>query len=49
MKPEEYDIVQLLRPLPEYNLPAGARGAVVFDYTKDSDKDLPPAYEVDFT
>jgi hypothetical protein len=49
MKPEEYDIVQLLRPLPEYNLPAGARGAVVFDYTKDSDKDLPPAYEVEFT
>jgi hypothetical protein len=49
MKPEEYDTVQLLRPMPEYNLPAGAKGAVVLDYTKDSDKSLPPAYEVEFT
>lgn len=49
MKPEEYDVVQLLRPLPEYNLPAGSRGAVVMDYTKYSDKSLPPAYEVEFT
>ncbi len=48
MKPEEYDVVRLLRPLPEHNLPAGSRGAVVMDYTKYSDKDLPPAYEVEF-
>lgn len=49
MKPEEYDVVQLLRPLPEHNLPAGARGAVVLGYTKDADKSLPAAYEVEFT
>jgi hypothetical protein len=53
VKPEEYDIVRLLRPLPEYNLPAGARGTVVVDYTKydyakSSGKSLRPAYEVEF-
>lgn len=53
MKPEEYDIVRLLRPLPEYNLPAGSTGTVVMDYTKYdyaklSGKSLPPAYEVEF-
>jgi hypothetical protein len=47
MKPEELDVVRLLRPLPEHNLPAGSRGTVVMDYT-DFDKDLPPAYEVEF-
>jgi hypothetical protein len=49
MKPEEYDVVQLRRPLQEYNLPAGAKGAVVFDHTKDADTSLPAAYEVEFT
>lgn len=49
MKPEEYDVVELLRPLPEQNLPAGARGTVVVDYTKDSNKSLPAAYEVEFS
>lgn len=49
MKPEEYDVVRLLRPLPEFDLPAGATGAVVFDYTKDASPGLPPAYEVEFT
>jgi hypothetical protein len=48
MKPEEYDVVQLLRPLPEYNLPAGSEGTVVMDHKKYSNKDLPPAYEVEF-
>jgi hypothetical protein len=48
VKPEEYDVVQLLRPLPEHNLPVGARGAVVLDYTNYSDKDHPPAYQVEF-
>ncbi|WP_081968225.1 DUF4926 domain-containing protein [Mycobacterium kyorinense] len=48
MKPEEYDVVRLLRPLPEHNLPAGSSGVVVMDYTKYSDRDLPPAYEVEF-
>ncbi|ETW22124.1 DUF4926 domain-containing protein [Mycobacterium gastri] len=49
MKPEEHDVVQLRRPLLEYNLPAGSRGAVVLDYTKYSHGDLPPAYEVEFS
>lgn len=49
MKPEEYDVVELLRPLPEHSLPAGARGTVVVDYTKDSDKSLQAAYEVEFS
>lgn len=48
MKPEEYDVVQLLRPLPEHNLPAGARGAVVLDLTKYSDENHPPEYQVEF-
>lgn len=48
MKPEEYDVVRLLRPLPEYDLPAGARDAVVMDHTKYSKRNIPPAYEVEF-
>jgi hypothetical protein len=48
MKPEEYDVVRLLRDLPEHNLLAGSTGAVVMDYTKHSDGNLPPAYEVEF-
>lgn len=49
MKPREFDVVQLLRPLPEHGFPAGARGVVVLDYTKYSNQDLPPAYEIEFT
>jgi hypothetical protein len=48
MKPEEYDVVRLLRDLPEHNLSAGSTGAVVMDYTKHSDGTRPPAYEVEF-
>jgi len=48
MKPKEYDVVRLLRDLPEHNLPVGSTGAVVMDYTKHSDGTLPPAYEVEF-
>lgn len=48
MKPQELDVVRLRRSLPEYNLPVGARGAVVMDYTKYADEGLPPAYEVEF-
>jgi Domain of unknown function (DUF4926) len=48
MKPEEYDVVRLLRDLPEHNLPAGSTGAVVMDYTKHSGGSLPAAYEVEF-
>jgi hypothetical protein len=48
MKPEELDVVKLLRPLPEHNLPAGSTGTVVMDYTTFPNKDLPPAYEVEF-
>ena len=49
MKPQELDVVRLLRPLPEHNLPAGSRGTVVMDYMKYSHRDLPPAYEVEFS
>jgi hypothetical protein len=48
MKPEEYDVVRLLRDLPEHNLSAGSTGAVVMDYTKHSNLNLPAAYEVEF-
>ena len=48
MKPEEYDVVRLLRDLPEHNLSAGDTGAVVMDYTKHSNGNLPAAYEVEF-
>ncbi len=45
MQPEEYDVVRLLRPLPEYNAPIGAEGTVVMVL---STKDLPRAYAVEF-
>jgi hypothetical protein len=48
MKPKEYDVVRLLRPLQERNLPAGSTGTVVIDYTRFTDKSLPSAYEVEF-
>ena len=48
MKPEELDVVRLLRDLPEHNLSAGSTGAVVMDYTKHSGGNLPAAYEVEF-
>ena len=46
MKPQEDDVVRLVRDLPEHNLSAGSTGAVVMDYTKHSDRNPPPAYEV---
>jgi len=49
MRPKEYDVIQLLRPLPGHNLPAGSRGAVVMDYTKHSAPDVAAAYEVEYT
>ncbi|BBN50349.1 MULTISPECIES: DUF4926 domain-containing protein [Mycobacterium avium complex (MAC)] len=49
LRPREYDVIRLLRPLPEHNLPAGSRGTIVVDYTKDSDSTLPSAYEVEFS
>jgi hypothetical protein len=48
MKPEEYDVVRLLRDLPEHTLSAGSTGAVVMDYTKHSNGHLAAAYEVEF-
>jgi hypothetical protein len=48
MKPEELDVVRLLRPLVEHDLPAGSRGTVVMDYTRYSHNDLAPGYEVEF-
>jgi hypothetical protein len=47
-KPRENDVVQLLRPLPEHDLPAGSKGTVVVDYPKYSDGALPAEYEVEF-
>ncbi|WP_369806119.1 DUF4926 domain-containing protein [Mycobacterium sp. E3251] len=47
LRPREFDVVQLLRPLADHDLPAGARGTVVVDYTKHSNDR--PAYEVEFT
>lgn len=49
MRPKEYDVVRLLRALPEHNLVAGSTGAVVMDYTEHSIGHLLPAYEVEFT
>lgn len=49
VKPEEYGLVRLRRPLPEHNLPAGAVGTVVMDHTRYARSGLPPAYEVEFT
>lgn len=40
-------MVRLLRALPEHDIPAGARGTVVMDYTTDSND--APAYEVEFS
>ena len=34
VKPEEYDVVILLRALPEHDLPVGSRGTVVIDHTQ---------------
>ncbi len=42
IKPELFDVVELLIDLPEHNLPAGVRGAVVEEYS-----DL--HYEIEFT
>jgi hypothetical protein len=42
MKLKEYDVVRLLRPLPQHRLPAGATGAIVMVYPS------PLAYEVEF-
>jgi len=34
--------------MPQHNLPAGARGAVVLDYRKYMDENDPPQYQVEF-
>jgi hypothetical protein len=49
MKPDEYDVVRILTPMPKHHLLAGATGTVVFDHTKFGDSVRPPAYEVEFT
>ncbi len=48
MKPEELDVVRLLRCLPQYNLPAGSQGTVAMAYARYSSRDSEPAYEVEF-
>ena len=45
MAPQENDVVRLLRPVPQHDLPTGAQGTVVMVYR---DAGLPPAYEVEF-
>jgi hypothetical protein len=45
MRPQENDVVRLLRPLPQYDISVGAQGTVVMVYR---DPGLPPAYEVEF-
>jgi Domain of unknown function (DUF4926) len=45
VKPQDSDVVRLLRPLPEHNLPAGSEGTVVTDFQSN---DLRPAYLVEF-
>lgn len=47
-KPQEYDVVQLLRAMPQHDLPVGSKGAVVMDHSKYADKSLPATYEVEF-
>lgn len=47
-RPEERGRVRLRQPMPEHNLPAGAVGTVVMDYTDFGQSNLPPAYEVEF-
>ncbi|WP_369829495.1 DUF4926 domain-containing protein [Mycobacterium sp. 852002-51613_SCH5001154] len=49
LRPQEFDAVQLLRPLPEHDLPAGARGTVVMEYTKYPRQNDRPAYEVELS
>ncbi|WP_273732207.1 DUF4926 domain-containing protein [Mycolicibacterium septicum] len=49
VKPVEYDMVRLRRPLPGHGLAVGTRGTVVMDHTKYAGPDLAPAYEVEFT
>ncbi|CAN5720328.1 hypothetical protein BH10ACT9_BH10ACT9_44000 [soil metagenome] len=48
MKPQEYDVVRLLKQYPDQGLQIGATGTVVMDYSKHAVRDLPPAYEVEF-
>lgn len=42
IKPELFDVVELLVDLPEYNLQAGVRGAIVEEYAERH-------YEIEFT
>jgi hypothetical protein len=42
IKPELFDVVELLIDLPEHNLQAGVRGAIVEDYANQH-------YEIEFT
>jgi hypothetical protein len=45
VKPKDSDVVSLRRPIPEHDLPAGAKGAVVDDVQVQG---VPPAYLVEF-
>jgi hypothetical protein len=45
MHPEEYDLVRVVRPFPEYNVPAGAVGTVVMVLEAEG---RPSGYAVEF-
>ena len=40
----EHDVVRLVRPLPDSDIPIGTTGTIVFVYSKE-----PPVYKVEFT
>jgi hypothetical protein len=45
VKPQDFDVVRLRRPLLEHHLPAGSEGTVVNDFQSN---DLRAAYLVEF-
>jgi hypothetical protein len=46
--PKEYDVVRLINPLPDYDLPAGSKGTVVMEFAKTSGGAVQRQYEVEF-
>jgi hypothetical protein len=47
--PRKFDIVRLLRPLPEHDLQTGVTGTVVEDYAEYLDGSEPAEFLVEFT
>jgi hypothetical protein len=46
--PKEYDVVRLINPLPDYDLPTGSKGTVVMEFAKSPGRGARRAYEVEF-